>query len=50
MAFFVLRSQIEDFHLNEKKLKKMNVELSDWLEWDAKTREMKLEFAGTLTD
>ena len=50
IAFMLLRQQVEAFHIEEKNLKKLNVTLAEWPGWDAETRDMKLEHAGTLKD
>lgn len=43
MALFELEAEIQTYHNHEGDLKEQHVALTDWLEYDHPTRELRLE-------
>ena len=44
MAFLVLKGEVELFGVHEKALKKIDVDLVDWLAMESSVRDMKIDF------
>lgn len=45
MSFLLLEGDVESFRMYERELKKISVTLSDWIEYDADVKRMKIDHA-----
>lgn len=45
MVFIAIDADVQMYYEHQKVLKKHDIDLEDWLEMDADTQKMKLEFA-----
>lgn len=48
LAFYEIRGGVRSYQAHESELKKIDVDLVDWLSWDENTREFKIESARKL--